>query len=447
MVESMNPILNYLKGLGERPEPINAMSGKIALWADMYENNSPWLNEEVTGLNLPAVIAAEFARLATIELQTKVSGSERAAFIDGIYGRAAERARSFTETACAKGAVILKPYVKHNTVSVDYIHPEDFLPLEFDGDGKITAAAFCDRVYKNGKVFTRVEEHRLGEKYIITNKAYMSAVSTELGKEIPLSEVEKWRDIEPYSEILGVDKPLFAYFKMPFANTIDADSPLGVSVYARATELIRDADIQYARLLWEFESGKRALFIDESALTRDKLGRKIIPDQRLYRMLSTEDDTLFKDWTPTIRYNEINDGLNRILRGIEFNTGLAYGTLSDAGQLDRTAEEIRASKQRSYATVTDIQRSLKQALEQLAYAIDAWCSVYELAPEGEYRISFEFDDSIIADRKAEFEEKMELVAEGIMQPWEFRAWYFGEEEECARKMIMAKDEGVEEYDD
>lgn len=428
----MNPVLKYLKGVAGGSEPINAISSKIALWADMYENNSPWLSEEVTGLNIPSAIASELARLATIEMKCSVSGSERAEFIDKIYRGVTERARNFTETACAKGAVILKPYVMNSKICVDYIHPEDFLPLEFDGDGNITSAAFCDRVYKNNKVYTRVEEHRTGEKYTITNKAYVSTVTSELGKEIPITEVEKWQNILPYSELTGVDKPLFAYFKMPFANTVDADSPLGVSAYARAVELIKDADIQYARLLWEFESGKRALFIDESALTRDKLGRKIIPDQRLYRMLNTEDDTLFKDWTPSIRYDEINKGLNRILRSIEFNTGLAYGTLSDAGQVDRTAEEIRASMQRSYATVADIQRSLKHALEGLIYAVDVWCSIYSLVPKGKCSLSIEFDDSIIADRKLEFEEKMQLVEKGIMQPWEFRVWYFGEDEDTAR---------------
>lgn len=434
----MNPILSYLKSPVKRPITLNCMNDKITLWADMYENNSPWLNDDVTGLNLAAAISSELARLVTIEMQTAVSGSERAEYLENIYRAVAEKARNFTEVACAKGAIVLKPYVKDREICIDYIHPEDFMPLEFDGDGKITGAAFCDRVYKDGKVYTRVEEHRLTDRYIIKNKGYVSRTTTELGKEIPLGEVEEWSAIEPYAEISGIRKPLFAYFKMPFSNAFDGDSPLGVSVYARAVDLIKDADILYSELLWEFESGKRALFIDESALTRDKLGRKIIPDSRLYRMLSTDDDTLFKDWTPTLRFDEINGGLNRILRAIEFNIGLAYGTISDAGRFDRTAEEIRASMQRSYAMVTDIQRALKNALEQLVCAMDIWCSIYHLAPEGNYSVSFDFDDSIIADRKTEFEEKMRLLDAGVMLPWEFRSWYFGEEEDCAKAMLLGK---------
>ena len=54
---------------------------------------------------------------------------------------------------------------------------------------------------------------------------------------------------------------------------------------------------------------------------------------------------------------------------------------------------------------------------------------------GEYSISFEFDDSVMADRKVEFEEKRALVDDGIMMPWEFRMWYFGEDEETAKKAV------------
>lgn len=99
---------------------------------------------------------------------------------------------------------------------------------------------------------------------------------------------------------------------------------------------------------------------------------------------------------------------------------------------DKTAEEIKSSKQRSYATVCDIQNSLKTALTELAEAMGAYSDLYGLAPDGEISVSFEFDDSIIADRKTEFEEKQRLVATGIMQPWELRSWYFGEDKETAK---------------
>ena len=67
--------------------------------------------------------------------------------------------------------------------------------------------------------------------------------------------------------------------------------------------------------------------------------------------------------------------------------------------------------------------------------MNVYCDMYSLIPKGEYSISFDFDDSIAADRKTEFEEKQILVNSGIMQPWEFRMWYFGEDEETARAKL------------
>ena len=112
--------------------------------------------------------------------------------------------------------------------------------------------------------------------------------------------------------------------------------------------------------------------------------------------------------------------------------------------VDKTAEEIKASKQRSYATVSDNQRALKIALEDLIYAMDVWCTLYNLAPISKNEVSFEFDDSIVADRKTEFTEKQALVTAGIMSKWEFRMWYFGEDEATAKAKVSSEFEEMPE---
>ena len=87
----------------------------------------------------------------------------------------------------------------------------------------------------------------------------------------------------------------------------------------------------------------------------------------------------------------------------------------------------------------DVQNALKTALTDLIEAIDSTVDLYRLCEDGEINVSFEFDDSIIADRKTEFEEKKHLVSMGIMQPWELRAWYFGEDEETAKANLPPVD--------
>lgn len=433
----MNKILEIFKKRKPIYEvPLNKMSSAINEWTALYENRSPNISDENQKLNIAAAIASELARLATIEFSSEITGSKRAEYLNTQYQRIIKKVRVFVEYACAKGGVILKPYLENGKILVSIIQADAFYPTDFTSEGELSGAVFYESFKEGEYYFTRLEEHKLiNNCLIIKNTAYKSKNPDTLEKEIPLNSVNRWSSITPVCRIENIDKPLFAYLKMPMANTIDSSSPLGVSVFARATDLIRDAYSQYSNLLWEFESGKRALFIDECAVRRDENGNVSLPDKRLYRLLSTGDDTLFEDWSPQLREENILAGLDRILRSIEFNCGLAYGTLSDVQNADKTAEEIRASKQRSYATVCDIQNALKQALTNLVWAMNVYCDMYSLIPKGEYSISFDFDDSIITDRSAEFTEKISLLDKGILSPWEMRSWYFNEDEKTAKSRI------------
>ena len=435
-VKNILGLKNTLESIGIKSAASNEMTAAITKWSTMYKQK---------GLALPAAIASEMARLVTLEMKSKVTGSSRADYLNKEYNKVISKIRTICEYAAAKGGVMFKPYVTGGGITIDAVQAENFIPTKFDVSGNITAVAFLSRIYKEKKIYTRIEHHDYNEEtYQITNMAFVSNETATLGKKIPLSEVSEWAEIEPYIEIKKAYAPLFAYFKMPMANTVDEESPLGVSVYAKAADLIGDANKQYERFLWEYESGERALYVAEEAFKRDANGNRTLPDKRLYRLLSQEDDSLFEEWTPTLREEELISGLNDILRKIEFASGLAYGTLSDVRDVDKTAEEIKTSKQRSYATVTEIQTGLKNALLELVKSMDVLCDLYELAPSGEYSVSFDFDDSIIADRKTEFEEKMRLLTAGIMQPWEFRAWYFGEDEKTAKQSVTLADLEPEE---
>lgn len=404
------------------------MAAELKLWKAMYEDRR--------GLHLSAALAFEMARMVTVELKSKVSGSKRAEFLDESYKTVIDNIRIPVEYGCAKGGLVLKPYVLQKKIMVDFIQADEFFPTAFDDCGNIIGAVFVQTMTKDGYFFTRLESHRLNcSSYEISNRAFKSRVSGVLGREIPLKEVPQWQDFAEVMTIGNVKKPLFGYFKPAVANTVDPTSPLGVSIFANAVNLIEDANRQYERFLWEFESGERAVIANSMAFKRDRDGKLKLPDKRLYRTLEVEDMDFFKEWSPSLRECELADGLDKIFRQIEFNCGFAYGTLSTMDSRDRTAEEIRNSKQRSYSTITDNQKSLRCALSDLVYAMDVWCTLYNLAPLGDYSISFEFDDSIAADRKTEFEEKRLLLGDGIMKPWEFRMWYFGEDEETARKAI------------
>ena len=131
---------------------------------------------------------------------------------------------------------------------------------------------------------------------------------------------------------------------------------------------------------------------------------------------------------------------NEILKRIEDVTGLSRGTLSDTNFDTKTATEIVSSKQRSYSANADIQKALQKALEDVVYIMDVYCTLYNLAPESEYAVSFDWDDSILVDKESELGKLIMLMQNGLASKTELRMWYFGETKERAKQALSEIDE-------
>ena len=157
---------------------------------------------------------------------------------------------------------------------------------------------------------------------------------------------------------------------------------------------------------------------------------------RLFRTLNTNNEEFFKDYSPEIRDEALWRGLNKTLQRIEFNVGLAYGTLSEPNTVDKTATEIKSSKQRSYATVSKMQENLQKALENLIYAMDVLATLYNLAPQGNYEVSFNWDDSLIVDTEKEQMLQMQEVNQGLRSKVKYIMFRYGLTEEQAREELQ-----------
>lgn len=470
----------------------------IELWDKMYKGQAPWIKEStfadpvrIVSLGLPSFIASEKARMATLEMKSEITSpnpiskindreaqdivenehvdmfesdvepSPRVKFLNKTYqDKILSRLRPNLEYGIATGGMIIKPYVvlldnKIDEVSakieVDFVSADNFIPLAFSVNGEITKAAFVQTKVDIDAVYRRLEVHELvnGDKVVVKNKAYMTKnkptdnniYASDLGQEIPLTAVPEWKDIASEVTIEHVDKLLFTYFKMPEANTVDPLSPLGMSGYGRAVNLIKDADEQYSRLLWEFEATEAAIDIDRDALRpytdADGVTHSIRPSlqERLFRRLDLGNDEAYQPFLPAIRDVSIINGLNTILTRIEDVCALSRGTISTATIEATTATELRILKQRSYSVNSDIQKALEKTLRDTIDIMNVYCTLYKIVPEADYEVSFEWDDSILVDTSEEMSKRVTLIANGIYSKTEFRMWYFGETEEQAKQAL------------
>lgn len=151
-------------------------------------------------------------------------------------------------------------------------------------------------------------------------------------------------------------------------------------------------------------------------------------NQRLFRAIDADkgDRDLYEVFSPPIRDANYICGLNQLLIRIEDQCGLSRGTLSDANVEARTATELRIVQQRSYATISDNQKALESCLRDVVRAMDKFATLYDMAPEGDYEVSFEWDDSIVTDMNQQMQERLALVSSRIIGKQEFREWYFRE---------------------
>ncbi len=458
----MREIARWIGGVMQKVLPQDAgaagtggdeMEKAQRLWREIFRGEPPWVDAVTSTMNLGGAIAGEMARLVTVELKSKLGGGARGDFLDGAYATVLGKLRGEVEFAVAEGGVVMKPFVQDGRMYVDFVHAGAFCPTAVAPDGEITAAVFTQRAEEGGREYLRLEKHELlADGYHVRNEAYRRVAPGGKLVAVPLERVAQWRGLAPEVVIRtagsgAIAHPLFAYFRMPFANHVDAASPLGVAVYSRASDLLREADRQYSRILWEYEGSELAIDASYGALKPmgarrdgDRAPTLAMPQRqrRLFRELAIDKGDggdLYQVFSPAIRDESLFNGLERLLKRIEFACYLSYGTLSDPQSVEKTAEEIKMSKQRSYSAVCDIQKALEGALRRLVWAMDVYASLYRLAPEGRYSQSFSWGDAVSTDTEREREAFRQDCRDGAAAWWEYRVKFYGESEEEAKRRI------------
>lgn len=427
------------KEFGVRPAASRKMEDNIGLWWSLYTDHPPWETCEVRPLGIPWSIGRELARHALTEFSLSISGSARGEYINQNIQTAAAGFGEDLEKGLCLGGIALKPYSSRGRIMVDAFTTK-FTPTRFDGTGRAIGGVFESEPVRQGKEwFIKLEYHDFvlredgTEIYVVENRAFRSGQNGGIGAPVPLKSVGQWKNFSEREEIERLEGPLFAYFKPPGANHIDPVSPLGVSVYAGANiDLLEQADTMWERLQWEYASAERKVLLDRSAVEAGQAS------DRLFEYGTFQSADFFQFLNPEIRDDPFYHGFQRVLQRIEFNVGLAYGTISDPQSVEKTATEILAAKQRQFVTEKAVQSALQTTLDGLIYAMDALCDLYRLAPAGTYSVDYNWGDGVLDDPETKRQDMamgLSLLNASIIGPVEYRMRYFGEDEETAREML------------
>lgn len=419
----MLPITTLKRIIGEQFVLTQEMIQSIELWSSMYVGRAPWCDEEIHSLGIEHGIVREFTNVALNEMDTSLSSEK----LNKLYQKGLRDLNENLQAGLAMGAMIIKPL--GNTGAVQYVAQDSFIPLEFDGSGRLTKVVMFDTRRMNDTLYyIRLEFHLLENGAMtIRNKAYQSENGINIGSEVELDVVDDWKTL-PDEITYPIDYVDFGYYRNPLDNTIDK-SKSGVSIFGSAVHLIRKADIQFGRIDWEYESGERAIYADITAIKNNGNGRP--SRSKIVKVLDTGKDDFFQDFSPEMRDEAYIRGLEEYKRDIEFNVGLAYGDLSKVSEVEKTAEEVRTSKQRKYNTVKAIQDNLRDCLEDFAKALAFYNAMSTVHSE----FKCDFSDSVLTDLEKERQQDRQDVAMGVMSLVEYRMKWYGEDETTAKKML------------
>lgn len=326
--------------------------------------------EKPNKLKIPEAISEELGRLSVLELKSHTDKD-----LDNCYQQFLRHIFAHTTMGLLHGCVAFKPYIRGDQIRFSVVTPDNFKVLLWDEQQKIPVVT---EFYEHRGEFTRVECHELTcGGYVVRNSVF-----------------KKGRELTEFPEVFAgytkevslscVHQPLFGLF-----STAD-----GKPVFHRAIPLIDEAERQFERMMWEFESGERALYVADTAFSRDFKGKPKIPDKRLYRLLMS-DNELFQDWTPTLRDGSFINGLDAILKRIEDCCSISRGTFSDVSNSARTATELKMSKHRTYAAVCEIQKALEQSIRDMLYGAAVLMCLYGLRKTTEVEVDFAFSDSVL----------------------------------------------------
>ena len=421
----------------------------VNMCAQIYQGAPYWLEDGVKTVNFAESICSEVARLTTLGIHLEVDGADqegtRAAYIDKQINGIFYKLRDWVEYGCAYGTIILKP----SDEVIQVMTPDRFVVTEVKND-EITGIVFHDCVQSpdGKKWYNKLEYHRFLENglYAVDNRCYVGDSRNDAGKPLPI-EKSPWSGLQEHVEIEGIEKPLYGVFKTPNANNREVNSPLGMPIFSKGIEELKDLDVAYSRNSTEIYDSERTVLMDADRLTTGKLNgigqnspqawevkrRQMKLPRFVNNVEGDGSNNYYQEINPTLNTSVRIEGINNYLSQIGFKCGFSNGYFvldQKTGMI--TATQVEADDRRTIQLIKDVRDRLECAIKDLCYALDKFADLYDLAPVGAWEIVFDFGDITYnyAEDKATW---WQYVQQGKMPAWKYFEKFEG----------MTKDEAIE----
>jgi len=330
-----------------------------------------------------------------------------------------------------------------NYLTADYI-----IPLTVD-NGKIIEAAFASESTEKGKKHLLLEIHTLdkNQNYVIENRRFLAENGQLTEENLPSNMIRRF--------CTGSPVPWFAVFMPNIENDVPDNNGLGVSIIHGVVDALKAVDLCFNNFCSDFYLGQKKVFMEKSLVEITEDGTEIAPDdvhQQLFTFINFPTESqgdgkkFIQEFNPALRVDDNTKGVQSALDYLSFKCGLGNkhyqfngGTVVTATQYTGDKQDLIQNADKHYAEVEQFLLTLVRSVIHIGKNLMG----ADIAENAE--IDIDFDRSVIIDDTAERLQDLQEVRDGVKAPWEFRAKYYGDTEEDAKK-ILDELKGMENVD-
>lgn len=358
------------------------------------------------------------------------------------------------EKGIATGGFAIRPYVSGDQIKLAWVRSDQFYPLQ-SNTNNISEAAIASRTTRSENdeeaYYTLLEFHQWSDNgdYVITNELYRSTQPGIVGVQVDLGTL--YPGLEPSVTINGdsMVHPLFSYFKMPGANNINVESPLGLGIVDNSKHTLDNINLTHDSFMWEIKAGKRRIAVPAQMMNFDSSHRpQFDTDTDVFMPMNSEETFNMQDLTSDIRASEFSDSMNVWLREFEGNVGVADGTFSwDQKTGIQTATGVVSQNSMTYQTRSSIITKVTATIEGMVKAILEIAGTSELfsgqkAPLNltgldlnDLGMHIHYDDGVFVDKDAQAKQDLLVVSSGAMPKAKFLERNYGLSEDDAQAWV------------
>lgn len=326
-------------------------------------------------------------------------------------------------------------------VKINYVSAPNIYPLSWC-NGYISECAFVFPKIIKSKKYAHIQLHVLKDGiYVIENHVVESTAGA--GKEVPAEDWGKLNGFEAMSEKIytGSSERQFVIDRLNIANNSDKDNPMGVAIFANSLDVLRGLDTVYDSYINEFILGKKRIFAAPELMGVDLLGNPVFdPNDVVFYQLpegylkdgGKPIESVDMDLRADAHEKAINDNLNIL----SMKCGFGQNHYRFENGSIQTATQVISENSDMFRTINKHELILEPVLNELIRIIARLGGVLGVNTDPNTEIVVDFDDSIIEDKQAERQSDRQDVSMGAMTLVEYRAKWYGETPEEAKKHVI-----------